>query len=123
MAMRAVSRRIDAPMKPPAEEDDMRRSAEWMVRSDDRILEVLRDEGNLTPSVAAHYCDLSRKWASKRLLKMAEFGLVAHVGPQSAGLYRITEDGRAYLAEDLDASTLDADSESESESESDTEPE
>jgi len=90
-----------------AMEDDMRRPADWMVQADDRILEVMREEGNLTPGVAAHLTGISSRWCSRRLVKMAEFGLVELVGPESIGLYRITDNGRAYLDEELDASTLD----------------
>lgn len=92
---------------PATMEDEMREPAEWMVQADDRILELLRERGNLTPGVAAHFADLSGRWASKRLVNMRKYGLVTNVGPPSAGLYQITDHGRAYLDEELDASTLD----------------
>lgn len=84
-------------------EDDMRRPADWMVPSDDRILELLREEGNLTPRAVEDFGGPVAGHASDRLPVLAEYGLVTKI---SRGLYRITDKGEAYLDEDLDASTL-----------------
>ncbi|ELZ96032.1 PhiH1 repressor-like protein [Haloferax mucosum ATCC BAA-1512] len=81
----------------------MRKSAGWMVPSDDRILELIREYGNLTPSAVSHFGGPSRQHASGRMSKLAEYGLLNQV---YRGLYGITDNGRAYLDEDLDASTL-----------------
>jgi predicted transcriptional regulator len=83
----------------------MRQSADWMTQSDDRILELIREHGNLTPKAISDFGGPTRQHASARCSKMAEYGLLEKV---HRGLYGITEDGRAYLDEELDASTLDA---------------
>jgi Mn-dependent DtxR family transcriptional regulator len=87
----------------------MRKRADWMTKSDDAILEVLRDEGNLTPLAASKdgqvaRVNIGRKYAGQRLRNLVKYGLVEYV---DEGLYRLTDDGRAYLDEELDASTLD----------------
>jgi predicted transcriptional regulator len=77
-----------------------------MTQTDEAILETMRDEGNMTPQAlddtfgvgAANYC-------RDRLSKLTQAGLVEKLG---RGLYRLTDDGQAFLAEDLDASTLPA---------------
>jgi Mn-dependent DtxR family transcriptional regulator len=71
---------------------------------DERILETMRDEGNLTPRAVADFDVTSQSHASDRLSQLAKYGLVEKI---SRGLYRLTDEGRAFLDEDLDASTLD----------------
>jgi len=83
--------------------DTMRQSAEWMVPSDDRILELLRQEGNLTPQAVEDFGGPVAGHASDRLPVLAKYGLVTKI---SRGLYRITDRGEAYLNEELDASAL-----------------
>ncbi|WP_092662209.1 helix-turn-helix domain-containing protein [Halorientalis persicus] len=71
---------------------------------DEHILETLRDEGNMTPYALEHEFGVTvANYASNRLSKLADYGLVERLG---RGLYRLTDDGRAFLDEDLDASTL-----------------
>lgn len=70
---------------------------------DERILEAMRDEGNLTPRALDDFDITSQGHASNRLSKLAHYGLVERI---SRGLYRLTDDGRAFLDEELDASTL-----------------
>lgn len=91
---------MSAAMEPT---DDMRQRAEWMVPSDDLILEILRDEGNLTPLAVSEFGGPSRQYARERLPKLTKYGLTERI---SAGLYRISDEGLAYLNEELDASTL-----------------
>jgi hypothetical protein len=83
--------------------DVVRKRAEWMKPTDERILETMRDEGNLTPRALEDLDVTVQNYASNRLSKMTEYGLVERV---SRGLYRLTDDGRAFLDEDLDAATL-----------------
>lgn len=83
--------------------DRMREPAEWMVPTDDRILELLRSEGNLTPDAIESFGGTSADHASRRCKKLAKYGLVEQIG---RGLYRITDKGEAYLDEELDASEL-----------------
>jgi len=70
---------------------------------DERILEELDEEGNLTPQALDDFGVTVPNHASNRLSAMAKYGLVERI---SRGLYRITNDGEAFLAGDLDASEL-----------------
>lgn len=84
-------------------ESTMRQPADWMVPSDDRILELLREEGNLTPQAVEDFGGPVAGHASDRLPLLAKYGLVTKI---SRGLYRITDEGEAYLDEELDAGEL-----------------
>jgi len=81
----------------------VRKRADWMRPVDERILETMRDEGNLTPQALEDYDITVRNHASNRLSELAKYGLVERI---SRGLYRLTDTGKAFLDEDLDASTL-----------------
>ncbi|ELY81932.1 PhiH1 repressor-like protein [Natrinema gari] len=81
----------------------MRQEAEWMVPSDDKILELIREYGNLTPTAIEDLGGPSAGHARNRCPVLAEYGLLDRI---SRGLYGITDDGEAYLAEKLDASEL-----------------
>ncbi|MFW6435943.1 MAG: hypothetical protein ACOCY1_06130 [Halovenus sp.] len=88
-----------------------RRPADWMVRSDDRILETIEEEGNMTPLALSKEgerprLDITRNWAGQRCRELADHGLLVRL---EKGLYGITDEGIAYLEADLDASTLDRD--------------
>ena len=86
-----------------AKTDEMRESADWMTPSDDRILELIREYGNLTPTAIEDFGGPVRQHASRRCAKLAKYGLLKRV---HRGLYGITDEGRAYLDEELDASEL-----------------
>lgn len=87
--------------------DVPRKRADWMTQTDEVILETMRDEGNMTPQALADTFDITAaNYARDRLSKMGRYGLVEKIG---RGLYRLTDDGRAFLDEDLDASTLSKD--------------
>ncbi|SIS19726.1 hypothetical protein SAMN05421752_12419 [Natronorubrum thiooxidans] len=81
----------------------VRQRAEWMRPVDEKILETMRDEGNMTPSALEQLDVTVANYASNRLSLMADYGLVERV---AQGLYRITEAGEAFLDEELDASEL-----------------
>lgn len=87
-----------------APSDVVRKRAEWMRPVDERIMETMRDEGNLTPQAVENFGVCSRSHGSVRLSKLSKYGLVERI---AQGLYRLTDDGRAFLDEELDASTLD----------------
>ncbi|MDS0284704.1 hypothetical protein NDI86_21620 [Halomicroarcula sp. S3CR25-11] len=77
---------------------------------DDRILETIREDGNMTPlalSREGHVerLDIGRKYAGIRARKLVDYGLLTLV---DKGLYGITDQGISYLDEELDASTLTA---------------
>ncbi|WP_049954921.1 PhiH1 repressor [Halostagnicola larsenii] len=77
---------------------------------DEKILETMRDEGNMTPSALEQLDVTVANYASNRLSKMANYGLVERV---AQGLYRITKEGAAFLDEELDAGELESAEDSE----------
>lgn len=83
--------------------NEMRQSAEWMVPSDDRILELVREYGNLTPTAIEDLGGPTAGHARNRCPVLAEYGLLDRI---SRGLYGITDEGEAYLNEELDVSEL-----------------
>lgn len=79
----------------------MRHSGDWMTIVDDRVLEYIREHDSGSPTkmkneAPIHY---SRQYVHKRCKKLAEEGLLKHLGN---GVYVITEDGEAYLDGQLD---------------------
>jgi len=93
----------------PRQDGVVRQRADWMRPIDERIMETMRDEGNLTPQALDNMDVSSRSHASVRLSELATYGLVERPAG-TEGLYRLTDDGRAFLNEDLDASSLDPES-------------
>lgn len=85
------------------------RLADWMTPVDRDVLEVLRNDGNrelvLTPRLIAENSDWKRNTVRRHVRTLADHGLVEHYD-ESAGIYQLTDRGRAYLAGDLDASEL-----------------
>ena len=95
---------------PMSYDRDMRQPADWMAGADDRILEAIRETGNMTPIAVSRdglveRVDIGRKYASDRMNALAKYGLLERV---DEGLYGITEQGLAYLDEELDASELES---------------
>ncbi|WP_256288329.1 winged helix-turn-helix domain-containing protein [Halobellus inordinatus] len=85
-----------------------------MTLWDDRILEIINDEGSGTATELAdhRYIRVSRSQISRRLKKLAEHGLLQPLGN---GVYVITDTGEDYLEGELDAGQLpEADEEPES---------
>lgn len=84
----------------------MRKSADWMTIWDDRILEVIRDEGPTSPTPLSQHkhIHIGKSGVSKRLNRMRDHGLVHELGN---GVYAITSDGESYLDGELDAKELD----------------
>ena len=89
----------------------MRRHASWMTELDERILEFLNENGNHQPGAIRERLDAmsadmdySDNYVNMRCRKLRDYGLLVNVG---GGVYSITDDGRAFLAGELDAGTLD----------------
>lgn len=74
-----------------------------MKAADDRILEFLADTNAGTPQAIADALSLNNNYVGVRCRKLVEAGLLER---PARGLYMITDDGHAFLAADLDASTL-----------------
>nr|WP_092699095.1 PhiH1 repressor [Halovenus aranensis] len=72
---------------------------------DERIMEMIRDEGNLTPQALDNFGVTSRSHASTRLSELRRYNLVERPA-DTEGLYRLTETGEKFLNEELDASEL-----------------
>jgi len=81
----------------------VRQRADWMRPVDEHILETMRDEGNLTPRAVDDFDVTSQSHASDRLTQLARYGLVEKI---SRGLYRLTDEGRGFLDETVDAGDL-----------------
>lgn len=79
----------------------MRHSGDWMTLVDDRVLEYIREHGSGAPTQMKkdgpiHY---SRQYVDKRCRKLADEGLLRHLGN---GVYVLTDEGEAYLDGELD---------------------
>lgn len=73
-----------------------------MTLWDDRILEVIREEGSGAPTELSEHdvIQVSKQHISTRLNKLAEHGLLTHLGN---GVHVLTEEGGAYLDGEYDA--------------------
>lgn len=87
-------------------QDEMRQRANWMNPVDDRIMELLADEGAGTPKSLADSIGHNNDYVGVRCRELAAYGLLRR---PSRGLYLLSEDGEAYLEGDLDAADLEAD--------------
>lgn len=83
----------------------MRKSAEWMVLADDRILEYLRENESGTPKEMedSGLVRFSSQYIGQRCKKLVDYGLARHLGN---GVYIITDKGENYLDGKLDADEL-----------------
>ncbi|ELZ14047.1 AsnC family transcriptional regulator [Natrinema thermotolerans DSM 11552] len=80
----------------------MRQSGTWMTIWDDRILEIIRNEGP-TPVGKLTERDgvrISQSSVSRRCQKLADHRLLIPIGN---GVYDISDIGEAYLDEEYDA--------------------
>jgi Mn-dependent DtxR family transcriptional regulator len=79
----------------------MRKSAKGMSLWDDRILEVIHEEGSGSPTELSEsdYIRVSQQHVSRRLKKLEEYGLVKRLGN---AVYILTDEGEAYLHEEYD---------------------
>lgn len=79
---------------------------DWMTMRDDTILETIYDEGNLSPQAIEDMGITDRSYASTRMSTLTRAGLLRRV---ASGLYGLTDEGRAYLEGEFDASTVSPD--------------
>jgi len=83
-----------------------------MNEKDDVILEYLQETGVSEPPAVIYFnierrgAEFSLRTLKRRLKKLRKSGLV-QVDYQQGSYHSISEDGRAYLAGDLDVSELD----------------
>ncbi len=82
----------------------MRYSGDWMSLVDDRILEYIHEHGSGSPKKMKDEGRIrySRQHIARRCRKLAEKGLLTHLGN---GVYVITDEGEAYLKGELDTET------------------
>jgi DeoR/GlpR family transcriptional regulator of sugar metabolism len=80
----------------------MRHSGTWQTIWDDRILEIIREEGHGSPSelIDKEEIRVSRQHVSRRLNTLAEHGLLTGL---ANGVYVLTDEGEAYLDGEYDA--------------------
>lgn len=90
----------------------MRQRADWMNTACDPVLELLADSDLALPPGAIAYnleqqmgTAPSRSTITRAIDVLEEYGLIRQA-PGSKTYYEITGAGREYLAEELDASTL-----------------
>ena len=85
------------------------RLADWMTPVDRDILERLQNEGNrelvLTPRLIAANTDWERDTIRRHVLTLSEHGLVEYYD-EAAGIYQLSDRGRAYLRGELDVEEL-----------------
>jgi hypothetical protein len=92
--------------KPPQQ---MWNTPEWYRDGvDDRILELLREEGNMTPKTASREgdeprLDWGRGYIGDRMVVLEEHGLLDRIGH---GLYTISDNGERWLDRELDLRDL-----------------
>ncbi len=89
------------------------RLANWMTPSDRDILEILANEGGrrelvLTPRLIAENTDWARDTIREHVVVLRDHNLIEY-HDESAGIYQLSDRGRAYLAGNLDVSELDDD--------------
>jgi len=79
-----------------------RKSADWMLQLDERILEYIESEGFVTPKMLARESDFPeyRGILSDRCKRLQYAGFIH---PFADEMYEITVEGRLYLKGDLDA--------------------
>ncbi len=82
----------------------MRYSGDWMSLVDDRILEYIHEQESGSPKKMKDEGRIrySRQHIARRCRKLAEKGLLTHLGN---GVYVITDEGEAYLKGELDTET------------------
>lgn len=83
----------------------MRKSGSWMTIWDDRILEYIKEEESGSPAELedSGYIRVSKSQISRRLRRLAEYGMLQHLGN---GVYIITQRGEDYLSGELDADEI-----------------
>lgn len=83
----------------------MRLSAEWLKQPDERIMELLLDEGPIPVGKIGEDERLhwNKQYIGRRCRVLAQQGLIVNIGN---GVYQITEDGELYLEGGLDARDL-----------------
>lgn len=84
----------------------MRKRADWWVLADDVILEYLRDEGTGTPKSISEAIGKSQGYVNQRCSLLESHGLLTKV---ARGVYTLSDNGEAYLEEELDVSELEPD--------------
>lgn len=79
-----------------------RKSADWMIQLDERILEQIENDGWTTPGMLARKSDFPtyRGAISDRCKRLHYVGFIE---PFHAEMYDLTVEGRLYLKGDLDA--------------------
>ncbi|OAQ52188.1 hypothetical protein HTG_11245 [Natrinema mahii] len=84
----------------------MRNRADWMVPTDDAILEYVRDAGEVPPAVIGRNIDSHPNYTGQRCRTLADHGLLDR---ESDGYYSLTELGTRYLDESLESGELEED--------------
>jgi predicted HTH transcriptional regulator len=81
----------------------MRDSGGRLTQLDERILELIREHGNLTPGALAKFTGKNSDYISSRASRLVKLELLTRI---HHGLYGITEMGEAFLDEELNPGEL-----------------
>lgn len=92
-------------LEPPEYLESMHREVDWMVPSDNYILQYFERAGKQTPNTVGMNIAYSYDTASKRCPVLADHGLLDRV-PGKRGAYELSEFGQQYLDGDLSPEDL-----------------
>lgn len=82
----------------------VRPRVDWMAPTDDAVLELLDESGLiLSTTIIAINLGYEPNWISTRVTKLEDHGLIERI---EEGKFEISDEGRAYLAGDLDEADL-----------------
>ncbi|MWG34797.1 MarR family transcriptional regulator [Halomarina oriensis] len=79
------------------------RDDDVLTQSDERVLELIREHGNLTPGAISKFTGSNAAYISARASRLVRLGLLHRI---DTGLYGITDDGHAFLDEKLERGVL-----------------
>lgn len=92
-------------LEPPEYLEDMHREVDWMIPSDNYILEYFSKAGKQTPNTVGMNIPYSYETASKRCPVLADHGLLNRI-EDKRGAYELSELGQRYLDGELSPEDL-----------------
>ena len=87
-------------------EQKTRLQIDWLTNTDERILKYLDEVDTESPSTIAAEIDRSAEYVSDRCRQLGLRGLLDPIERQSGVTYQLSELGRRYLADEIDAEEL-----------------
>ena len=87
-------------------EQKTRLQIDWLTNTDERILTYLATEESEQPAVIAAEIDRSPEYVSDRCRQLGLRGLLTPIERQTGVRYELSDLGRRYLDDDIDAEEL-----------------